>query len=99
MQHTLSDLTAEVIEPLDLSDDRLSHLLTHLSKPASWHQIEHDLNAQSIAVYDLSQDVIRCDATTVSGGHEFPEAGLLGFAHGKDDRARPKIKDIVGSVD
>ena len=27
MQHTLSHLTAQVIEPLDFSDDRLSHLL------------------------------------------------------------------------
>src|SRR5439155_26417616 len=34
MHHTLSRLTAQVIEPLDFSDDRLSHLLTHLSKPA-----------------------------------------------------------------
>ena len=32
MQHTLSHLTAQVIEPLDFSDDRLSHLLKHLSK-------------------------------------------------------------------
>jgi len=40
MYHTLSHLTAQVIEPLDFSDDRLSHLLTHLSKPASWHQID-----------------------------------------------------------
>ena len=30
MHHTLSHLTAQVIEPLDFSDDRLSHLLTHL---------------------------------------------------------------------
>ena len=29
MHHTLSRLTAQVIEPLDCSDDRLSHLLTH----------------------------------------------------------------------
>src|SRR5712691_2146499 len=29
MHHTLSRLTAQVIEPLDLSDDRLSHLLQH----------------------------------------------------------------------
>ena len=35
MHHTLSNLTAQVIEPRDLRDDRLSHLLTHLSKPAS----------------------------------------------------------------
>ena len=31
MQHTLSALTAQGIEPLDFRDDRLSHLLTHLS--------------------------------------------------------------------
>jgi transposase len=76
MRHTLSHLTAQSLDPLDFSDDRLSHLLTHLSKPAYWHQIEHDLNAQSIEVYDLSQDVIRCDATTVSGEHEVTAAGL-----------------------
>src|SRR5207245_8278434 len=33
MHHTLSCLTAQVIEPLDFSDDRLSHLLSKLSKP------------------------------------------------------------------
>ncbi len=69
MHHTLSRLTAQVIAPLDFRDDRLSHLLTHLSKKAYWHQIEKDLNARSIEVYDLHQDVIRCDATTVSGEH------------------------------
>src|SRR5229473_7055581 len=59
MKHTLSRLTAQVIEPLDLSDDRLSHLLQHLSKPAYWHQIEQELNARSIEVHALPQDVIR----------------------------------------
>jgi transposase len=29
MHHTLSRLTTQVIAPLDLSDDRLSHLLKH----------------------------------------------------------------------
>ena len=57
MQHTLSHLTAQVIEPLDFSDDRLSHLLRHLSKPAYWHEIERDLNERSVEIYDLSQDV------------------------------------------
>src|SRR6266849_7215642 len=33
MPHTLSDLTAQVIEPLDFRDDRLSHLLQHVTKP------------------------------------------------------------------
>ena len=99
MHHTLSRLTAQGIEPLDFSDDRLSHLLTHLSKPAYWHQIEHDLNARSIAVYDLSQDVIRCDATTVSGEHEVTAGGLLQFGHSKDDPTRPQIKVMLGSLD
>src|SRR5262252_4413705 len=99
MQHTLSALTAQGIEPLDFSDDRLSHLLTHLSKPAYWHQIEHDLNARSIEIYDLSQDVIRCDATTVSGDHEVTEEGLVQFGHSKDDPARPQIKVMIGSLD
>src|SRR4249919_2746654 len=45
MHHTLSHLTAQVIEPLDVSDDRLSHLLQHLSQPAYGHHIERDLNA------------------------------------------------------
>jgi transposase len=99
MRHTLSRLTAQVIEPLDLSDDRLSHLLKHLSKPAYWHQIEHDLNARSIEVYDLAQDVIRCDATTVSGEHEVTEGGLVQFGHSKDDPARPQIKVMLGSLD
>jgi transposase len=99
MHHTLSRLTAQVIEPLDFSDDRLSHLLKHLSKPAYWHQIEHDLNARSIAVYDLSQDVIRCDATTVSGEHEVTTGGLLQFGHSKDDPTRPQIKVMIGALD
>jgi transposase len=99
MHHTLSHLTAQVIEPLDFSDDRLSHLLKHLSKPAYWHQIEHDLNARSIEVYALSQDVIRCDATPVSGDHEVTAGGLVQFGHSKDDPTRPQIKVMIGSLD
>jgi transposase len=99
MHHTLSHLTAQAIEPLDFSDDRLSHLLKHLSKPAYWHQIERDLNERSMEIYDLSQDVIRCDATTVSGDHEVTEEGLVQFGHSKDDPARPQIKVMVGSLD
>jgi transposase len=99
MRHTLSHLTAQAIAPRDLSDDRVSHLLTHLSKPASWHKIERDLHARSIEIYDLSQDVIRGEATTVSGAHEVTEAGLGQCGHSKDDPARPQIKVMRGSLD
>jgi transposase len=97
MRHTLRPLTAQSLAPLDLSDDRLSHLLTHVRKPASWHQIAHDLHAQSIEVYALSQDVIRCDATTVSGEPEVTAAGLLQFGQSKDDPTRPQIPVMMGS--
>ena len=99
MQTTLSRLSAQVIDPLDFSDDRLGHLLQHLSKATYWHQIERDLNARSIEVHALPQDVIRCDATTVSGDHEVTEGGLLQFGHSKDDPTRPQIKVMMGSLD
>lgn len=99
MKHTLRRLTAQVIKPLDFSDDRLSHLLKHLSKPRYWHPIEDDLNTRSIEVYDLPQDVIRCDATTVSGDHEVTAEGLFQFGHSKDDPTRPQIKVMMGSLD
>src|SRR5207253_497030 len=78
---------------------RLGHLLHHLSQPKYWHQIERDLNARSIEVYALSQDVIRCDATTVSGNHEVTAGGLLQFGQSKDDPTRPQIKVMMGSLD
>src|SRR5437773_9237406 len=99
MHHTLSQLTAQVIEPLDFSDDRLSHLLAHLSKPTYWHQIERALHESSIEVDAWSQDVIRCDATTVSGDHEVTAGGLVQFGHSKDDPTRPQIKVMMGSLD
>jgi len=76
MHHTLSRLTAQVMEPLDLRDDRLRHRLTHLRKKAYGPQIEQDLNARRLEVYAWHQDVIRCDATTVSGAHEVTAGGL-----------------------
>ncbi len=99
MTHTLSQLSAQVIAPADFSDDRLGHLLKHLSKPTCWHKIERALNERSIEVYALSQEVIRCDATTVSGDHEVTEDGLLQFGHSKDDPTRPQIKVMMGSLD
>jgi transposase len=98
MHQTLSRLTAQVIEPLDFSDDRLGHLLHHLSPPQYGPQIERDLHARRIEVYALSQDVIRCEATTVSGDHEVTAGGLWQFGQSKDDPTRPPIKVMMGSL-
>src|SRR2546422_4656659 len=61
--------------------------------------VHRELNERSLEVYTLSQDVIRCDATTVSGTHEVSEEGLLQFGHSKDDPSRPQIKVMMGSLD
>ncbi len=99
MKETLSQLTGQAIDPLDFSDDRLAHLLKHLSKRKYWQGIERDLTERSIEVYALPQEVIRCDATTVSGYHEVRQGGLLQYGHSKDDPNRPQIKVMTGSLD
>ena len=99
MMQTLSQITAQTIRVLDFSDDRLAHLLTHLSKAPYWHAIEQALNERSMAVYDSPTEVIRCDATTVSACHEVVEGGLVQFGHSKDDPTRPQIKIMSASLD
>lgn len=99
MVQTLSQITGQSIRVLDFSDDRLSHLLRHLSKARYWQDIEDDLNEHSITVYRLPTDVVRCDATTVSAYHEVQEGGLVQFGHSKDDPSRPQIKLMLASLD
>jgi transposase len=98
-QHPLSRLTAQGVDPLDLSDDRLSQLLTHLSKPTYGHRSARDLNARSLAVDALPQDVIRCEATTGSGAHAVTDEGLVQCGQSKDDPTRPQIKVMLGTLD
>jgi transposase len=98
MKTTLSPLSAQVIAPLDCSDDRLGHLLQYLSQPQYWHGIEEDLKAHSSEVYALAHDVLRCAATTVSGAHDVREGGLVPFGHRKDDPSRPQIKVMTGAL-
>ena len=95
---TLSQLSGAVIEPRDCRDDRLSHLLPDLSKPKYGHQIERDLHDRRMEVYALPQDVIRCEATTVSGAHEVLEGRLLQFGQSQADPTRPQSKVMRGSL-
>lgn len=99
MKETLKQTTGQCIEALDFSDDRLAHLLEHLSKCKYWHGIEQDLNERSMEGYDLAREVVRCDATTVSGDHEIQEGGLIQFGHSKDDPSRGQLKVMLGSLD
>ncbi len=48
MLNTLSRVTGQAIEVLDFDDDRLSHLLRHLSTRKTWNAVERDLNLFNI---------------------------------------------------
>jgi transposase len=99
MKQTLSAATDRQVEVLDFDDDRLSHLLEHLSKPKIWRAVEQGLSVRSVEVYELPKQVVRCDMTTVSGYHTVTEEGLMQFGHSKDDPTRPQIKLGVASLD
>jgi len=96
---TLSAISGQPIDALDFSDDRLTHLLRHLSKAKVWKRIERDLNERSIKVYELPTEVIRCDPTTVSGYQAVTEEGIMQFGHTKDDPSLPQLKLAVASLD
>jgi len=99
VRSTLSLVTGQNIEPLDFSDDRLSHLLKHLSKKELWEKIEAELGKSAIEVHELPTSTLRCDATTVSGYREKVEDGLMQFGHSKDNPNLPQIKIMTGALD
>jgi transposase len=99
MKQTLEQITAQTIRVLDFRDDRLAHRLNSLSQATSWQAIEQALNERSMTVYDLSAEVIRCDATTVSADPEVVDGGLVQFGHRKNDPSRPQIKLMTASLD
>ena len=96
---TLSEVSGQPVTALDFSDDRLTHLLRHLSKSKVWERIERELSERSIDVYELPTDVIRCDPTTVSGYHAVTDEGIMQFGHSKDDPSLPQFKLSMASLD
>ena len=98
--HTvLERVTGLDIRDTDFTDDRLTLLLSRLSKPGAWHAIEAALNRNTVQVYDLQSKRVRIDATTVSGYHTGSEDGLFQFGHSKDNPALRQIKVMMGTLD
>ncbi len=84
---------------LDFSDDRLTLLLGRLSRDETWQAIETELGRNLIRVYQLKQERIRLDTTTVSGHHTGGEDSLFQFGHSKDDPSLPQVKVMVAALD
>jgi transposase len=99
MRETLKQATGLEIRETDFTDDRLTIALQHLSGDELWNQIEQDLGQHLIRVYDLPQETVRVDATTVSGYREGGEGSLWQFGHSKDNPNLRQIKMMMSVLD
>lgn len=99
MRETLKQATGLEIRETDFTDDRLTIALQHLSGDELWNQIEQDLGQNLIRVYDLPQETVRVDATTVSGYREGGEGSLWQFGHSKDNPNLRQIKMMMSVLD
>jgi transposase len=99
MRETLKQATGLEIREVDFTDDRLTLALQHLSGDKLWNQIEQDLGQHLIRVYDLPQETVRVDATTVSGYREGGEGSLWQFGHSKDNPNLRQIKMMMSVLD
>ena len=97
---TLSALLGKAVLPVHFHDDRLADCLTRLAANDSFAGLEHDLNQQTVRVYQLPTDLVRIDATTANSYADvLSERGLLQFGHSKDDPDRPQFKIAAGVLD
>ena len=94
---TLERATGLEIRETDFTDDRLAIVLRELSKGKYWKLIERDLSRNVVRVYDLGAEVVRVDATTVSGYHS--EGGMFRFGKSKDNPALRQVKVMMGALD
>ena len=96
---TLEETTGLSIRDTDFTDDRLTIVLRELSQPEYWHAIERDLGQNTVRVYDLSAELVRLDATTISGYHDGSEEGLFQFGKSKDNPDLPQVKLMMAALD
>ena len=99
MHHSLRVITGQRIDVLDFDDDRLTHLLTHLSKKEICQHLEDELSRHCLEVYELPTETMRCDTTTVSGHHPVAEGGVMQFGHSKGDPTLPQLKLATATLD
>jgi transposase len=96
---TLEQVTGLDIRETDFTDDRLTIVLRHLSDQARWHAIEQELGQHLVRVYELEEQPVRVDATTVSGYREGGQESLWQFGYSKDDPTLRQIKAMMATLD
>ncbi len=91
-QEVIAKCTGQVIIPQEFNDNRLSSLLTRLSKDKRWDRFEATLWRHEVEVYEICPASIgdlvsaHVDSTTACGYHTPIENGLMQHGHSKDHR-------------
>lgn len=97
---TLKGLISPELREQDFSDDRLGDVLRYLSDDQSWEAIEQELGQRTIRVYQLPQEVVRLDSTSVSLHHDPEGSELIRYGHSKDHRPDlAQLKVMLASLD
>lgn len=97
---TLKRLINPDLTTQDFSDDRLGDVLRYLSDDQSWAAIERELGPRMIRVYQLPQECIRLDSTTVSLYHDPEGTELVRYGHSKDHRPDlAQLKVMLATLD
>src|SRR5258708_32072655 len=96
---TLEQVTGLDIGETDFTDDRVTIVLRQLADAVRWQAIEQELGRHLVRVYELEEQPIRVDATTVSGYREGGEDSLWQFGHSKDDPALRQIKAMMATLE
>ena len=96
---TLGQLLGQPIRDTDLTDDRLSEVLCHLSDDTLWHQIESSANVRMIRAYHLPRRRVRVDSTTAKINKQ-GISWLFRRGHSKDHRPDlPQLKAMLAALD
>jgi transposase len=84
----------------DFTDDRLAGVLRYLSDDVTWQTVESALGQHLVRIYDLHDQPVRLDSTTVSSYHDPQDTELLRFGHSKDHRPDlPQFKLMLATLD
>jgi transposase len=100
LRHTLESLIRRPIRPVEFSDDRLTLVLSRLSDPEVWPELEADLWHTQCDVHALPPvERVHLDATTSYGYHAIGDDGLMRLGHSKDHRPDlPQIKLMAAAA-
>ena len=96
---TLGHLLGQPLRETDLTDDRLSEVVRHLSDDALWHRVESATNARMLRAYRLPRRRVRVDSTTAKIDKQ-GISWLFRRGHSKDHRPDlPQLKVMLASLD